>query len=214
MANATSKVRIVLADDHKILLESLNFVLKKQPDIEVVATVSNGAELMNVLARSAVDVVLMDIQMPELDGFQAAVGIRTRFPQVKILVLSMHNDRSYIERMYELGAAGYLLKTADIDEIIEAIQKVAQGGSYFNPEVVLSFMNRSSNYSIELKLTRRERQVIELIAKENSNVQIAQILNLSVGTINSYRKNLLKKLNVKNTAGLIRFAMNHGILNS
>jgi len=214
MANATSKVRIVLADDHKILLESLNFVLKKQPDIEVVSTVSNGAELMNVLARTAVDVVLMDIQMPELDGFQAAVGIRTRFPQVKILVLSMHNDRSYIERMYELGAAGYLLKTADIDEIIEAIQKVAQGESYFNSEVVLSFKNRSSNYSMELKLTRRERQVIELIAKENSNVQIAQILNLSVGTINSYRKNLLKKLNVKNTAGLIRFAMNHGILNS
>lgn len=214
MANATSKVRIVLADDHKILLESLNFVLKKQPDIEVVSTVSNGAELMNVLARTAVDVVLMDIQMPELDGFQAAVGIRTRFPQVKILVLSMHNDSSYLERMYELGAAGYLLKTADIDEIIEAIQKVAQGESYFNSEVVLSFKNRSSNYSMELKLTRRERQVIELIAKENSNVQIAQILNLSVGTINSYRKNLLKKLNVKNTAGLIRFAMNHGILNS
>lgn len=214
MANATSKVRIVLADDHKILLESLNFVLKKQPDIEVVSTVSNGAELMNVLARTAVDVVLMDIQMPELDGFQAAVGIRTRFPLVKILVLSMHNDRSYLERMYELGAAGYLLKTADIDEIIEAIQKVAQGESYFNSEVVLSFKNRSSNYSMELKLTRRERQVIELIAKENSNVQIAQILNLSVGTINSYRKNLLKKLNVKNTAGLIRFAMNHGILNS
>lgn len=214
MANATSKVRIVLADDHKILLESLNFVLKKQPDIEVVSTVSNGAELMNILARTAVDVVLMDIQMPELDGFQAAVGIRTRFPQVKILVLSMHNDSSYLERMYELGAAGYLLKTADIDEIIEAIQKVAQGESYFNSEVVLSFKNRSSNYSMELKLTRRERQVIELIAKENSNVQIAQILNLSVGTINSYRKNLLKKLNVKNTAGLIRFAMNHGILNS
>lgn len=214
MTNATSKVRIILADDHKILLDSLNFVLTKQPDIEVMATAHNGSELLNILSRTVVDVVLMDIQMPEFDGFQAAVTIRARFPMVKILVLSMHNDRSYIERMYELGASGYLLKTADIDEIIDVIHKVAQGESYFNPEVVLSSMSRSSNNAMELKLTRRERQVIELIAKENSNVQIAQILNLSVGTINSYRKNLLKKLNVKNTAGLIRFAMNHGILNS
>lgn len=214
MENATSKVRIVLADDHRILLDSLHFVLKKQPDIEVVATVNNGAELLSILSRTSVDVVLMDIQMPELDGFQAAVSIRSRFPQVKVLVLSMHNDRSYMERMYELGVAGYVLKTADIDDIIDAIHKVAGGGSYFNPEIILSVMNRSSNTSSELKLTRRELQVIELIAKENSNIQIAEILNLSVGTINSYRKNLLKKLNVKNTAGLVRFAMNHGIVNS
>jgi len=214
MENATPNVRIVLADDHKILLDSLNFVLKKQPNIEVVATVNNGAELLSILNKTPIDVILMDIQMPELDGFEAAVSIRARYPQVKILVLSMHNDRSYIERMYELGVAGYVLKTADIDEIIEAIHKVALGGSYFTPDIILSAMNRSSDQSGEIKLTRRERQVIELIAKENSNVQIAEILNLSVGTINSYRKNLLKKLNVKNTAGLVRFAMNHGIINS
>ena len=123
MVNATPKVRVVLADDHKILLDSLNFVLAKQPDLEVVATVRNGSELLNILSSTFVDVVIMDIQMPEFDGFQAAVSIRTQYPMVKILVLSMHNDRSYIERMYELGASGYLLKTADIDEIIDVIQK-------------------------------------------------------------------------------------------
>jgi DNA-binding NarL/FixJ family response regulator len=211
-----NKPSFFLIDDSRIDLFITKKFLQRHRVSDAIRLFENPTEALAAIEskENLPDIILLDIKMPELDGFQAAVSIRARYPQVKILVLSMHNDRSYIERMYELGVAGYVLKTADIDEIIEAIHKVALGGSYFTPDIILSAMNRSSDQSGEIKLTRRERQVIELIAKENSNIQIAEILNLSVGTINSYRKNLLKKLNVKNTAGLVRFAMNHGIINS
>jgi DNA-binding NarL/FixJ family response regulator len=206
-------IRILLADDHTILLDGLSMVLNQYPNIEVVGVANDGSEVIKQLHEIQVDVVLIDVQMPNMDGFQTANAIRDNFPQVKILVLSMHNDRPYIERMYQIGASGYLLKTASIDEILAAIEKVHRGELHFSNEVILTVLNYNKNQnSPVVKLTRRERQVIELIAKEHSNVQIAEILHLSVETINTYRKNLLKKTGVKNTAGLVRYAINQGIV--
>lgn len=209
----TTPIRVLLADDHTILLDGLSMVLNQYPNIEVVGVASDGSELIRQLYEVSADVVLIDVQMPQMDGFQTANAVKDQFPNVKILVLSMHNDRPYIERMYQIGASGYLLKTASIDEIIAAIEKVHRGELHFSNEVILTVLNYSRNQNSQsVKLTRRERQVIELIAKEHSNVEIASILNLSVETINTYRKNLLKKTGVKNTAGLVRHAINLGII--
>ncbi len=208
-------IRILLADDHTILLDGLSMVLNQYPNIEVVGVANDGSEVINHLNEMSVDIVMIDVQMPIMDGFQTANVIRDNFPNVKILVLSMHNDRPYIERMYQIGASGYLLKTASIEEILAAIEKVHKGELHFSNDVILTVLNynRNQNSSV-VKLTRREHQVIELIAKEHSNVEIAEILHLSVETINTYRKNLLKKTGVKNTAGLVRYAINHGIVTS
>lgn len=211
--NDPTPIRVLLADDHTILLDGLSMVLNQYPNIEVVGVANDGSEVIKHLHEIQVDVVMIDVQMPKMDGFQTANAIRDNFPHVKILVLSMHNDRPYIERMYQIGASGYLLKTANIDEILAAIEKVHKGELHFSNDVILTVLNynRNQNSSV-VKLTRREHQVIELIAKEHSNVEIAQILNLSVETINTYRKNLLKKTGVKNTAGLVRYAINQGIV--
>jgi DNA-binding NarL/FixJ family response regulator len=212
MTNA-APIRILLADDHTILLDGLSMVLNQYPHIQVVGVANDGSEAIRQLHEIQVDVVLMDVQMPTMDGFQAANSIKDNFPHVKILVLSMHNDRPYIERMYQIGASGYLLKTASIDEILAAIEKVYRGELHFSNDVILTVLNyNKSQNSPVVKLTRRERQVIELISKEHSNVEIAELLHLSVETINTYRKNLLKKTGVKNTAGLVRYAINHGIV--
>lgn len=206
-------IRVLLADDHTILLDGLSMVLNQYPNIEVVGVASDGSELIRQLYEVQADVVLIDVQMPQMDGFQTANAVKDQFPDVKILVLSMHNDRPYIERMYQIGASGYLLKTASMDEILAAIEKVHRGELHFSNEVILTVLNYNrSQQGHTVKLTRRERQVIELIAKEYSNVEIASLLNLSVETINTYRKNLLKKTGVKNTAGLVRYAINLGIV--
>jgi DNA-binding NarL/FixJ family response regulator len=208
-------IRILLADDHTILLDGLSMVLNQYPNIEVVGVANDGSEAIKLLYEIQVDVVLIDVQMPQMDGFQTANMIRDNFPDVKILVLSMHNDRPYIERMYQIGASGYLLKTASIEEILTAIEKVHRGELHFSNDVILTVLNYNRNqHSPVVKLTRRERQVIELIAKEHSNVEIADVLHLSVETINTYRKNLLKKTGVKNTAGLVRYAFNQGIVST
>jgi DNA-binding NarL/FixJ family response regulator len=212
MTNPTP-IRVLLADDHTILLDGLSMVLNQYPNIEVVGVANDGLEVLRQLHEIKVDVALIDVQMPTMDGFQTANAIRDNFPNVKILVLSMHNDRPYIERMYQIGASGYLLKTASIDEILAAIEKVHRGELHFSNDVILTVLNYNRNQQSSIvKLTRREHQVIELIAKEHSNVEIAEILKLSVETINTYRKNLLKKTGVKNTAGLVRYAINQGIV--
>jgi len=211
----TKPIRVLLADDHTILLDGLSMVLNQYPNIEVVGVANDGSEVIKQLYEMQVDVVMIDVQMPNMDGFQTANAIRDNFPHVKILVLSMHNDRPYIERMYQIGASGYLLKTANIEEILAAIEKVYKGDLHFSNDVILTVLNYNRNQnSAVVKLTRREHQVIELIAKEHSNVEIAEILHLSVETINTYRKNLLKKTGVKNTAGLVRYAISQGIVTS
>ncbi len=204
-------IKIIIVDDHKILLDGLQSVLNRIRSIQVVAAVDNGMKALEIVEQQEIDVVLMDIEMPQIDGFQTANQMLNRFPGTKILILSMHNDRPYIERMYNLGVCGYLLKTANIDDIIDAIHKVHNGELYFSADIIKNMIIKKEDSSSYVKLTRRERQVIELIAKEMNNTEIAELLSLSVETINTYRKNLLKKLGVKNTAGLVKYAISEGL---
>lgn len=206
-------IRILIADDHQVLLDGLLMMLEETDHIEVVATASNGEEVLSKMENHSIDVLLMDIQMPVLDGYAAAKIISEKYPDVKMLILSMHSERVYIERMYSVGISGYLLKNAGKDEIIEAIEKVASGGQFFTSDVASAMLTKKDDSltSITLsELTRREKEILGLIATGMTNPEIADKLFLSVDTIKTHRKNMMRKLDVNNVAGLVKYALNRG----
>jgi len=204
-------IQILLVDDHRILLDGLRTLLDRNDEFKVVAEASDGQQALLKLRSYLIDVVLLDIRMPQLDGFETAREIMSQFPSVHILVLSMHNERSYIEKMYHLGVAGYLLKNSGRQEILDAIRMVATGKRHFPPELLPSLFDEAKPRGSG-ELTRRESEVLKLISLGLSNVDISHKLNLSVETINTHRKNLMRKLEVNNTASLVRLAIQKGWL--
>jgi len=206
------KIKVLIADDHRILLDGLVTMLQDSPNIEVVSTAANGEEVLLKLPSYYVDVLLMDIQMPVLDGYETAKIVKEKFPDTRILILSMHSERVFIERLYSAGISGYLFKSAGKDEIISAIEKVANGEKYYSSEVTTAILNRESNKLATItssELTRREREILQLIASGLSNPGIAEKLFLSTDTIKTHRKNIMRKLDVNNTAQLVKYALDH-----
>ncbi|MCA1752233.1 MAG: response regulator [Cryomorphaceae bacterium] len=206
------KIKLLIADDHRVLRDGLVLMLKDVPHIELAATAENGEEVLEIMESTAVDVLLMDIQMPVLDGFETAKIVAERFPKTKILTLSMHSERVYIERMHSAGIAGYLLKSAGKEEIIKAIKRVHGGEQYFSSEVTAALLSPSGNKQAAItssELTRREREILGLIASGMTNPEIADKLCLSTDTIKTHRKNMMRKLDVNNTAGLVTYALEH-----
>jgi DNA-binding NarL/FixJ family response regulator len=206
------KIKVLIADDHRILLDGLVNMLQDSPNIEVVSTAANGEEVLLKLPSYYVDVLLMDIQMPVLDGYETAKIVKERFPDTRILILSMHSERIFIEKLYSTGISGYLLKSAGKDEIISAIEKVANGEKYYSAEVTTAILNRESNKLATItssELTRREREILQLISSGLSNPAIAEKLFLSTDTIKTHRKNIMRKLDVNNTAQLVKYALDH-----
>lgn len=206
------KIKVLIADDHRILLDGLVTMLQDAPNVEVVSTAANGEEVLLKLPSYYVDVLLMDIQMPILDGYETAKIVAEKFPDTKILILSMHSERIFIERLYSVGISGYLLKSAGKDEIIQAIEKVAAGEKYFSTEVTTAILsqNREKMATITTsELTKREREILQLIAAGHSNPAIAEQLFLSTDTVKTHRKNIMRKLDVNNTAQLVKYALNH-----
>lgn len=203
-------IKVLIADDHRILLDGLVTMLQDAPNIEIVSTAVNGEEVLLKLPSYYVDVLLMDIQMPVLDGYETAKIVTEKFPETKILILSMHSERIFIERLYSTGISGYLLKSAGKDEIIQAIEKVAAGEKYFSTEVTTAILsqNREKMATITTsQLTKREREIIQLIASGLSNPAIAEQLFLSTDTVKTHRKNIMRKLDVNNTAQLVKYAL-------
>jgi len=206
------KIKVLIADDHRILLDGLVTMLQDSPNIEVVSTAANGEEVLLKLPSYYVDVLLMDIQMPVLDGYETAKIVKEKFPDTRILILSMHSERVFIEKLYSTGISGYLLKSAGKDEIISAIEKVANGEKYYSAEVTTAILNRESNKLATItssELTRREREILQLISSGLSNPAIAEKLFLSTDTIKTHRKNIMRKLDVNNTAQLVKYALDH-----
>ncbi len=203
----------MIADDHQVLLDGLVMMLDNSDKIKVVTSASNGREVLAKLPEHEVDVLLMDIQMPELDGYETAKIVSEKHPNVKVITLSMHSERIYIERMYEAGVAGYLLKSAGKEEIVKAIEKVYNGETYFSSEVAVAMLSKPSSKKTSItasSLTRREKEIMELIASGMTNPEIAEKLFLSTDTIKTHRKNMMRKLNVNNTAALVKFALENG----
>jgi DNA-binding NarL/FixJ family response regulator len=213
-----SPVRVAIADDHEIFREGLEVLFKKQKGIELVGQASNGKELIKIAEESHPDVILTDIKMPVIDGIQVTKEIVSTFPGIAVVALTMFDDENLLIDMLEAGAKGYLIKNAHKEEIIAAILAVYKGENYFcnHTSIKLARIIGKSRFRISQiiskpEFTEKETEVIKLICDEYSNKDIADHLHLSIRTIEGYREKILAKMNVKNTAGIVVYAIKHGI---
>ncbi|KUG06530.1 response regulator [Solirubrum puertoriconensis] len=211
--------RLILADDHAVIRDGIKALLADVPDFEVVGLVSNGQELLDRLADTPADIVLMDLNMPVLSGFDTLPLLRERFPEVRVLVLSMLDHEKYVHQVLEAGAMGYVLKNAGKDEIVYAIRTAAAGRQFLCTELGIGLLhklvqNPSSTPAGKkaTDLSNRETEVLRLIAEGMTNAEIADKLFTSKRTIETHRQNIIEKTNAKNTAALIKYAMENGLL--
>jgi DNA-binding NarL/FixJ family response regulator len=206
-------IRILLADDHQVLLDGFVAIMDKESDIEVVATASNGKQVLELLNEKEVDVALLDINMPVLNGVETCKKITAKFPQVKVIALSMHKKQSFIKRMMQYGAMGYILKDDPATNILDGIRKVMNGEKYFSPRIMdLVLSNTTEKKSTSNEITKREIEVLQLISQGLTNQEIATKLFLSHHTTESHRRNLMEKLDARNTADLVRKGMEKGYI--
>ncbi|PIB36198.1 hypothetical protein BFP72_12740 [Reichenbachiella sp. 5M10] len=205
-------IKVLIADDHEVIVEGLKALLSGEPELEIVSHAHNGHQVLAQLEMNAIDVVLLDINMPELDGLETTKLIRQDHPKVKVLILSMYNKPEFIRHLIEIGAHGYVLKNTPKKELIEAIQNVHHGIEHFSEEIKDTIMKnlKTKGHVGEAYLTDRERDIIRLLADGFTTNEIAEKLFISVHTVDTHRKNLLTKLNQKNIASLIRYAVEKG----
>jgi two-component system response regulator NreC len=203
----------LLADDHTIVRQGLKLILSAHADLEVVGEAANGREAVDLADKLRPDIVLMDVQMPELNGIEATRKMVAANPRVRILVLSMHKESVYVREILKAGARGYILKDAIDTELLNAVRSVARGDGYISPAVssALNDKVRDSNNPVDM-LTTREREVLLLIAEGKTNKEIATHLNLSVYTVDSHRGKIMEKLNLHSAGELVRFAMKNGLV--
>ncbi len=206
-------INIFIVDDHPIVVEGLKSVIEKLDGLHIVGTAYNAIDAINLLKAIETDVLLLDINLPDISGIDLCKKVRNQFPNIRILGISTFSERSYISRMIENGAMGYLIKSASAEEISAAITTVMQGKLYMS--LNLEHLLRPSSViqpDALPNLTRREKEVLQHISEGLTNVQIAEKLFVSPSTIDTHRKNMITKLEVNNTAALIRFAIEHGLI--
>jgi len=208
-------IRIILADDHEIFRDGFTNLINMQPGIELVAEAADGEQLIRVTQKFLPDVVLTDIKMPVMDGIEATRDIAKKFPHIGIIALSMFNDDDLLFDMMEAGAKGYLLKNAQKEEVISAINSVNKNAQYFCNDTQLklaklNFKNRRNNHD----LNEREIEIMKLICREFSNKEIGEIISLSSRTIEGHRERILQKTQSRNTVGIVRFAYKHKIIST
>lgn len=210
-------INVLLVDDHQLILDGLKSLLKHTDNLVVAGEANNGRDAIRLLDILNIDVVLMDIDMPVMNGIDALKEIKRIKPLMKVIILSMHNESGMIKNLLGIGADGYLLKSTSQDELIRAILKVAEGDKYFSTEITLSLLNPSqSNFQTSKQLsetlTIREEEILKLIAEGFSNKEIGSRLFISHRTVDTHRTNLMNKLNVSNIAGLISYAIKSGLI--
>ena len=211
------KIRVVIADDHTLFREGLCSLLIGRPDISVVAEAANGREAVSQAEQLEPDLVIVDISMPVLNGFEATTQIRRRCPGVKVLVLTMHEDPEFVRKILRAGAAGYLVKKSAASQLFDAIEAIHSGGAFFSPSVSKVLLEQMVDGGPEEgldepMLTSREKEVLQLVAEGYTNQQIAQELFLSVKTVEGHKNNIKKKLGIKDQAGIIKYALAQGII--
>lgn len=210
-------IRILLADDHKMMREGLCSLLKAQPEIDVVAQAENGRAAVQLCQRLEPDVVIMDISMSDLNGIDATRQITTRVPATKVVALSMYSDRQFVIEMLRAGASAYLLKDSAIDELASVIRKVVKDETYISPKIhglaLADCMNRSGILEpcSGPRLTEREREVLQLLTEGKGTKEIAAALHVSVKTVETHRQHLMEKLNLYTVAELTKYAIREGI---
>lgn len=214
-----SKMRVLIADDHVIVREGLRALLEAQPDIEVVGEATDGEEAVNETKEVQPDIVLMDITMPGMNGLEATRQIRQYNPDVKILVLTMHEGDEYFFKFLEVGASGYFVKGGSSRELISALRAVWQGDVFLYPTMAKKLL---SDYLQRVKagqdkqsydgLTNREREIVKLIAEGHTNQEIAELLVLSVATVQTHRAHIMAKLGLRSPTELVKYALRRGFI--
>jgi two-component system response regulator NreC len=215
----TNPVRIILADDHTVMRAGLRLLLEREENLKVVGEASDGREAVELAVAEKPDVVVMDIAMPHLNGVEATRQILSRSPDSAVVILSMHSDESYVLRSLKAGARAYLLKDSAEADLISAIHAITEGKSFFSPGVRAllkeDYVHRLAKFgaddSYEL-LTTREREVLQLVAEGKSNKEVANLLNLSLYTVETHRTHILQKLNLHSVPELILYAVRKGII--
>ena len=212
------KIRILLADDHKIFRDGVRSILEKEKDMHVVDEAANGLEVIEKIKHVEVDVLVLDIDIGSPNGIEITEMVTKNHPGIKVLILSMMGLHDFVIQALEKGAIGFLLKNTGKDEVLTAIRSVSKGDSYFSREVSAILIEQlhkpvsSRKKSAEIPISPREIEVLKLIAQEFSNSEIAEKLYISIRTVDTHRRNLLEKLGAKNTAGLVKFAIQKGLL--
>src|SRR3954466_2085889 len=208
-------IKILIADDHAVVAEGLKHLIEAQPDLQVIAIVPDGREAVRVAKETQPDVVLMDMSMPELNGADATRAILERDPKCRVIVLSMYAEREYVRRALKAGAAGYVVKRSAAKEVVEAIRAVNAGQRYLSPriaDVVIDDYAGDERDDPLARLSAREREVLQLLAEGPTGAQTADPLSLSQKTVETYRARLVEKLGIRDVAGLVRFAIQRGIV--
>jgi DNA-binding NarL/FixJ family response regulator len=214
---ALAPISVVLAEDHALVRAGFRALLAAMPGVTVVAEAADGREALAVIAAHQPDVAVMDITMPGLNGIQAIAQARVEHPRVRVIVLSMHDNEEYVRQALRAGASAYLLKDSSPAELELAVRAVAQGGSYLSPmvsrHIVSDYLRRGSDgHAASDGLTARQREVLQLIAEGHTNQQMATTLNLSIKTIETHRAQLMDRLDIRDVAGLVRYAIRIGLI--
>ncbi|HMZ49003.1 MAG TPA: response regulator transcription factor [Flavobacteriales bacterium] len=215
MESVRNKVTILLVDDQSIILDGIQAIMELEPDLQVVGRATNGPDALDRVRALEPDIVLMDINMPGMDGLEVTRAVLKADPATRVLVLSSYGNKEFVLELLDVGARGYLLKTSSKDELIGALRTVASGGRYIARELRAliepgdRYKDRQGEdgYSV---LTKREVEVVKLILQERTNQEIAAALFISPPTVETHRKNIMHKLDVRNTAGLVKYAMQRG----
>ena len=210
-------IRLIVADDHPLILNGVVSHLQQQKDVEIIGKAKNGPNLLKLILSTEADIVLCDINMPGLDGFEVMKAIiDTGTSPPKFIFLSVHDEKPVIEKAFRLGAYGYLLKSSDPNEIVEAIERVTKGKKYFSDEVMNITLSPTTEFNDDFallsQLSEREIEIIKLVVDGLSNAQIGEKLFISKRTVDTHRNNVLQKLNLKNTAQLVRYAIKSGLV--
>jgi two-component system, NarL family, response regulator NreC len=207
-------IRILIADDHGIVAEGLKSLVEAEPGMEVIGIVPDGREAVKHARESKPDVVVMDMSMPELNGADATRAILQNDPSCRVIVLSMYAEREYVRRALKAGALGYVVKRSAAREMVDAIRAVHAGQRYLSPRVADVVIEAGADDKDDLlaKLSMREREVLQLLAEGNTGAEIAQRLSLSQKTVETYRARLVEKLGIRDLPGLVRFAIQRGIV--
>ncbi len=213
------KIRVLVADDHAIIREGLRVMLGNQPDMEVVAVATNGREAIRLVDEHDLDVTVMDVSMPELNGIEAIQQIMPRHPQLEVVVLSIHDTKPYVFRALKAGARGYLIKETAGLEVVDAVRAVHRGERYLSQRIADLLTEPSFRKLDSLMedgpleaLSPREREILQLVAEGKTSQEIAERLSISSKTVDTYRSRLMQKIRVDDLAGLVKFAIQHGVI--
>jgi DNA-binding NarL/FixJ family response regulator len=212
-------IRVFITDDHEIYLEGLSLLLSKQDGIEVIGTAATGKELLGQVQDLKADVLLLDVYLPDLGEEEILQQIRATRPDLRIIYLTLLRGTRYIHKLSKYNIQGYVLKNASLDELMQALKVVHEGGTFFSKDIHIGDRDEDFRNTITIEdkqideiLSRRELEVLRLICKEYSNAEIAEKLFLSVSTVETHRKNLIAKLGVNNTVGLVKFALRNNLI--